>query len=71
MYDGTYEVTLRIPDCRWSPEETGEPNDPIGAVRSFIAQASQTDLWVYTVQEEDHPRRTFLVDMADGSVVTP
>lgn len=65
-YDGDYTVSLELPDCAWEPDETGEPNDPIGAVKSFIAQASQTELWNYRVRENSGQRRTFIVDMAGG-----
>ena len=62
-YTGTYEVSLNLPDCEWT-----EGNDPIGAVRSFQAQASQHDLFAYTVTQESAPHKRFNVDMADGSV---
>jgi hypothetical protein len=68
-YNGDYTVTLELPDCAWEPDETGEPNDPIGAVKSFIAQASQTELWNYRVKENSGERRTFVVDMAGGPSV--
>jgi len=55
----TYRVSLTIPDC--------DGDTPADAVESFLAQASQIDLWEYRVEEEVINGSTFVVDRAENN----
>jgi hypothetical protein len=67
-YTGTYEVSLTLPDCERSGPDADGPNDPIGAVLDFQAQASQHNLFAYRVKQESAPHKSFIVDMSDDTV---